>query len=222
MKEDKLIVIEGACDGIGKSTQFNLLKDHLVNDGENVVSHHFPSYGTYHGEAIERYLKGEYGSIKDLSLYFVHSLYATDRAIVWNTKLKDEYEKGSTILLDRYTISSMIYQSAFLDNLWDVRDFVQYVEDFEYKKLGIHKPDSVIFLCAPYDMIAHLRMRRDYNDGIKNDIHESDDLFMKKVYNTGMFLSQFLNWNVVECNQNDKMRSIDDIHQDVYKLVRKK
>ena len=222
MKEDKLIVIEGACDGIGKSTQFNLLKDHLNRDGKRVVSHHFPSYGTYHGEAIERYLKGEYGSIKELSEYFVHSLYAIDRAIVWNFKLKKEYENGSIVLLDRYTISSMIYQSAMMDNLWDVRDFAKYVEDFEYNKLGIQKPDRVIFLCAPFDTITCLRMNRNYNDGVKRDIHESNEVFMRKVYSTGMFLSRFLSWDIVECNRGDEMRSIDDIHKDVYKLVRKK
>ncbi len=222
MKEDRLIVIEGACDGIGKSTQFNLLKDHLNRDGRKVVSHHFPSYGTYHGEAIEKYLKGEYGSIKELSLYFVHSLYAVDRAIVWNSVLKKEYENGSTILLDRYTISSMIYQSAFMDNLWDVSDFANYVEEFEYEKLGIQRPDRVIFLCAPYNLVAALRKNRSNNDGIMQDIHERDDKFMRLVYNRGLVLSQLLNWDIVTCNCGNEMRSIEDIHQDVYRLVKKK
>ena len=43
----KLIVIEGALDGIGKSTQFNLLKERLEKDGNKVVSHHFPTYEEY-------------------------------------------------------------------------------------------------------------------------------------------------------------------------------
>ena len=30
----KLFVVEGACDGIGKSTQYALLKKRLENDGE--------------------------------------------------------------------------------------------------------------------------------------------------------------------------------------------
>ena len=88
MKKGKLIVLEGACDGIGKTTQYNLLIKRLSKDNEVVVSHHFPSYNTYQGEPVTRYLSGEYGKLEDLSPYFINSLYANDRAITWNTKLK--------------------------------------------------------------------------------------------------------------------------------------
>ena len=33
MEKGKLIVVEGACDGIGKSTQFKLLGERQQNDG---------------------------------------------------------------------------------------------------------------------------------------------------------------------------------------------
>ena len=88
MEKGKLIVMEGACDGIGKSTQFELLRRHLIADGREVVTHHFPSYHTYQGTAVEMYLQGKYGSMNDLSPYFVNSLYAIDRAINWMTELK--------------------------------------------------------------------------------------------------------------------------------------
>ena len=42
MGKGKLIVIEGACDGIGKSTQYKMLCDRLISEGNEVVSHHFP------------------------------------------------------------------------------------------------------------------------------------------------------------------------------------
>ena len=54
----KLIVIEGSCDGVGKSTQYKLLMDRLISDNENtIVTHHFPSYGTYQGRPVEEYLR---------------------------------------------------------------------------------------------------------------------------------------------------------------------
>ena len=53
MKKGKLIVIEGACDGIGKTTQYNLLKERLEKEGEKIISHHFPSYNTYQGKPVE-------------------------------------------------------------------------------------------------------------------------------------------------------------------------
>ena len=57
--KSKLIVIEGACDGIGKSTQFALLKERLGDLGRKVVTHHFPSYNTPRAALVESYLKGE-------------------------------------------------------------------------------------------------------------------------------------------------------------------
>ena len=99
MNQGKIIVIEGACDGIGKTTQFKILKDRLEKDGNKVISHHFPSYETYQGIPVEKYLSGEYGEPKELSSYFVNSLYAMDRGITWYTDLKEKYDKGNIILL---------------------------------------------------------------------------------------------------------------------------
>jgi len=88
MEKGKLIVVEGACDGIGKTTQFEMLCNRFQNEGQEIAHHHFPSYGTYQGLAVEKYLKGEYGQPSELSPYFVNSLYAIDRGITWNMYLK--------------------------------------------------------------------------------------------------------------------------------------
>lgn len=52
MNQGRLIVIEGACDGVGKTTQFCLLKENLIKDGEQVITHHFPTYGTKQGALV--------------------------------------------------------------------------------------------------------------------------------------------------------------------------
>ncbi len=217
----KLIVIEGACDGIGKTTQYELLKKRLVNDGNNVISHHFPSYGEYQGVSVEHYLKGEYGSPDSLSPYFINNLYAIDRAITWHTKLKNEY-KDNIILLDRYTTSSLIYQSALIENIEERKKFINYVIDFEYKKLGIKEPDLVIFLDAPFDLVSDMRKKRKQNEGIKDDIYEKDISLMKKIYENAIFVAEYLNFSKVSCNNGNEMRSINDIHDDIYRLVKKK
>lgn len=217
----KLIVIEGACDGIGKTTQYELLKKRLVNDGNNVISHHFPSYGEYQGVSVEHYLKGEYGSPDSLSPYFINNLYAIDRAITWHTKFKNEY-KDNIILLDRYTTSSLIYQSALIENIEERKKFINYVIDFEYKKLGIKEPDLVIFLDAPFDLVSDMRKKRKQNEGIKDDIYEKDISLMKKIYENAIFVAEYLNFSKVSCNNGNEMRSINDIHDDIYRLVKKK
>ena len=219
----KLIVIEGSCDGVGKSTQYKLLVDRLIKESENVITtHHFPSYGTYQGRPVEEYLKGNYGKISDLSPYFVNSLYAQDRAITWITGLKQEYDKGSIIVLDRYTTSSLIYQSSVIEDKKEREDFINYIYDYEYHKLGIPEPDIVIFLHAPFEVIKELKSKRKQNDGIKNDIHERDLAFMKNVSDTSTSIANKFNWSYVECTEEDRMRTIEEIHEDIYKLVKKK
>ncbi len=222
MNKGKLIVIEGACDGIGKTTQYNMLCKHLKDDGFDVVSHHFPSYGTYQGVPVEKYLKGEYGSPNEISPYFINSLYATDRGITWYTKLKKLYDEGKIILLDRYTTSSLIYQSSLIEDIEKRKEFINYIRDFEYNKIGIKEPDCVIFLSAPFDLVTKIRNSRKQNDGVENDIHEKNLDFMKKVYDNAMFISDYLSWDKVRCDNTDNMRNVDEIHAIVYTLVKKK
>lgn len=222
MEKGKVIVIEGACDGMGKTTQYKMLIDHFQNDGQEIAHHHFPSYGTYQAVAIEKYLKGELGQPDELSPYFVNSLCATDRGITWFSNLKQQYEQGKVILLDRYTTSSLIYQSALIEGIEQKKKFVDYVLDFEYRKIGIKEPDNVIFLHAPFDLVTEMRNARKQNEGITNDIHESNLDFMKKVYESAMFIADYLSWDKVQCNIGNKMREIEDIHEEIYSLVKRK
>ena len=222
MKQGRLIVIEGASDGIGKTTQYNMLCDRLTKDGEKVVNHHFPTYNTYQGAPVEHYLSGDFGEVSNLSPYFINSLYAIDRGITWYSKLKDAYLDGDTILLDRYTTSSLMYQSALITDIEEKKKFLDYVTDFEYKKIGIKEPDNVIFLYAPFEMVTKLRNSRKENDGVENDIHERNLEFMKKVYDSAIFVADYLGWDKIKCNDGDRMKSIEDIHEEIYKLVKKK
>ena len=207
----KIIVIEGACDGIGKTTQFNLLKNEL----EKTYFHHFPSYNEFQGRGVEEYLKGNFGEINSLSNYFVNSLYAYDRAVTWHSKLKKLYGEGNTLLFDRYTTSSLIYQSALIDDIEEKKKFIDFVVDYEYNKLEIGKPDVVIFLKAPYEFVLKMRNDRLSNEGITNDIHEANDEYMKKVYENSLFVSKYLNFIEIDCVRDGKFKSIEDIHKEI-------
>lgn len=218
----RLIVIEGASDGIGKTTQIKLLTDHLKADKVKLTSHHFPTYYAYQGKGVEKYLAGDYGKPGDLSPYFINNLYAYDRAVTWQVKLKSAFEKGDTILLDRYTTSSLIYQSALITDKTEKKAFLDYVSDFEYKKLGIREPDQVIFLHAPLELVTKMRAAREHNDGVEKDIHETDLEFMRQVYENAMFVAKYLGWTMINCATGDKnsMRTPDDIHAEIYSKIR--
>ena len=171
----RIIVIEGACDGIGKSTQYNLLKENLSKNGK-VVTHHFPTYNKDQAKGVEEYLSGNLGEINSLSPYFINNLYAYDRAITWSKELKREYENGSIILLDRYTTSSIIYQAAVIDDIDERKKFIDFVTDYEYNKLGIGKPDTVIFLHAPFDLVVKQREQRKKSNLLGKSIQELTDI----------------------------------------------
>ena len=223
MRQDRLIVMEGASDGVGKTTQIGLLKDHLERDGMKVVGHHFPSYHSYQGKPVEMYLTGNYGSPESLSPYFINSLYAVDRAITWLTELKSAFESGNIILLDRYTTSSIIYQSSLLKGIEAKKQFIDYVSDYEYGKLGIPEPNKVIFLYySSFEIITKIRNRRVGNDGVQNDIHETNLDYLKKTYENAMFVADYLKWYMICCNVGNNLRTKEEIHEEIYQLVKTK
>lgn len=220
MGKGSLVVIEGAGDGIGKTTQFKLLLEKCRDAGIPVTSHHFPSYGTYQGAPVEEYLKGNYGAPSELSPYFINNLYALDRSVTWRTSLKPRYDSGDLILLDRYTTSSLIYQSALIDDKNQKNEFIDYVCEYEYDKLGIKKPDHVIFLHASPEMLSKLRNSRKSNEGISGDIHETNAGFMNKVYENSVYIAERLGWHKVECIAADgTMRTPEDIHREICQIL---
>ena len=70
-------------------------------------------------------------------------------------------------------------------------------------------------------MFYELRHNRKENDGIKNDIHESSEQYMRKVYDSAMFIANYLNWDMINCCKDNKIDTIENIHNKVYSLIKK-
>ena len=208
-----LIVIEGVSDGVGKTTQIKELYNKLISDGKEVIYHHFPSYGKPSAFLIEEYLKGNLGKREDIGPYAISSFYAMDRFYTYHNELKSALDEGKIVLLDRYTTSNLIYQGALFEEGKD--EFLNYICDYEYNKLGLKKPDLVIFLKLDKSIANTLRNNRG-----NKDINESDNAFLDKVYDNSLYVADKYNFKVVECSKDGVLRSIDDISREIYDVVR--
>ena len=214
----KLIVIEGVSDGVGKTTQIKELYNRLIKDGEDVVFHHFPSYGSVGASLVEEYLKGNLGKREGIGPYAISSFYAVDRFYAYHNELKEALEDGKIVLLDRYTTSNLIYQGSFFER--EKKDeFLDYITDYEYNRLGLKKPDLVIFLKLDKDFANTLRKNRG-TEGVDGDINEKDNIFLDKVYDNSLYVADKYNFKIVECSKDGVLRSIDDISDEIYYIVK--
>ena len=211
----KLIVIEGVSDGVGKTTQIKELYNKLVESGKEVVYHHFPSYGSVGASLVEEYLKGNLGKREDIGPYAISSFYALDRFYAYHNELKKALNEGKIVLLDRYTTSNLIYQGSFFE---DKDEFLDYVTDYEYNKLGLKKPDLVIFLKLDKSIAKELRKNRD-TDGVEGDINEKDTVFLDKVYDNSLYVADKYDFKIIECSKDGVLRSIEDISREIYSIV---
>ncbi len=212
----KLIVIEGVSDGVGKTIQIKELYNKLVQSGKEVIYHHFPSYGSVGASLVEEYLKGNLGKREGIGPYAISSFYAMDRFYVYHNELKKALNEGKIVLLDRYTTSNLIYQGSFFE---DKDEFLDYITDYEYNKLGLKKPDLVIFLKLDKSIAKELRKNRD-TDGVEGDINEKDNVFLDKVYDNSLYVADKYDFKVIECSKDGALRSIDDISREVYSIVK--
>lgn len=219
----KLIVIEGL-DGSGKATQAKILAHSLSSIGKKVKLISFPDYNSPSSMLVKLYLNGDISkNLSDINAYAASSFYSADRYISYIKSWKHDYETLDFIIADRYTTSNAVYQLAKLPKIeWD--QYINWLEDYEYNKLSLPKPDLVIYLDMPIIISQELMSIRYNGDTQKKDIHESNLKFLENCKNTAVYLSEKLAWKVVNCyctvdNVNLTPRSIDDIHSDICEIV---
>ncbi|MBQ6851475.1 MAG: deoxynucleoside kinase [Oscillospiraceae bacterium] len=216
----KLIVIEGT-DGSGKSTQFGLLSEHLKNDSIDFRRLVFPRYDQESSALIRMYLGGQFGtSPSDVNAYAASAFYAVDRYASYKMDWGQWYENGGLVLSDRYTTSNAVHQASKVPA--DEQDsYLQWLYDFEYKKLGLPRPDLTLYLDVPTDFTERLLRHREQDTNTKADIHEQDTQYLATCRQTGRSAADYYGWTVIHCVKDGVMRSIEDIHQEIYQYVKK-
>nr|MBQ8244964.1 deoxynucleoside kinase [Oscillospiraceae bacterium] len=214
----KLIVIEGT-DGSGKSTQFKLLTSRLEAERHTFQKLVFPQYSEPSSALIRMYLGGEFGrSPSDVNAYAASAFYAVDRYASFKKVWGDWYDNGGLIVSDRYTTSNAVHQAS-KEPAETQPDFLKWLYDFEYNKLGLPAPDLVLYLDVPTDFTEAMMRRREADTNTHADIHEQDMAYLATCRRTGKMAAEYYGWTVIQCVRDGKMRSIEDIHEEIYRHV---
>ena len=215
----KLIVIEGT-DGSGKSTQFRKLWEHLESDGITFKHIVFPRYDQESSALIRMYLGGQFGDKpSDVNSYVASSFFAVDRFASYKMDWGNWYENGGVVLSDRYTTSNAVHQAS-KEPVEKQSEFLAWLYDFEYDKLGLPRPDLTIYLDVPTDFTEKLLRHREADTNTTADIHEKDMSYLATCRETGRRSAAFYGWTTISCVKDGEMRSIEDIHEEIYRHVK--
>ncbi|MGN0603700.1 MAG: dTMP kinase [Oscillospiraceae bacterium] len=214
-----LIVIDGL-DGSGKSTQFDIIKDKLSQE-HTVKAISFPEYDKPSSALVKMYLSGEISeNAADINAYAASSFYAVDRYVSYKKYWEKNYKNGELILASRYVSSNAIHQMSKLpESEWN--SYLSWLEDYEYSKFGLPRPNCVIFLDMPIEISQKLMSERYKGDESKKDIHESNIAYLKTCRKTALYAAEKLGWNVIGCSDGEKPLPIDEITQKLIDVINK-
>lgn len=215
----RLIAIDGL-DGSGKETQTKLI---LKTFEEYGIPHRYLSFPTYKepwSALVSLYLGGGFGEQpEDVNAYAASTFFACDRYCSYMLDWKKNYDDGDVIVCNRYTTGNAVHQLSKLpEQEWE--SFLEWLDGYEYGKLGLPKPETVIYLCLPPEIALKYIMKRSAETGRSMDIHERSTSHLEKSYRAALFASKKLSWKAVNCAENGKMRSIEDIHNDIIMILR--
>lgn len=197
--QGKFLVLDGP-DGCGKSTQTRLLSEWIAEQGVDVVSYRDP--GTT--------LVGE--KIRDILLDVAHEgmgdnvevlLYMAARAQLWKEHIAPDLAAGKCVLMDRWLSSTCAYQG------WAGGFGMEKVVKIATDSLERIWPDLTIILDVDTETAAG-RMQRDLDR-----MEQKGDAYHAKVR------EGFLKLPAIEPTVKvvDASRTIEQIHQDILKLI---
>ncbi len=214
----KLIVIEGT-DGSGKSTQFKLLSQRLEAEGKPFHRLVFPRYSEESSALIRMYLGGAFGTKpSDVNAYAASAFFAVDRYASYKQDWGQWYENGGLVISDRYTTSNAVHQAS-KETGEAQAEFLRWLYEFEYDKLALPRPDLVIYLDVPTDFTEKMMRSREAETNTTADIHEKDMEYLATCRRTGRTAAEYYGWKIISCVQNGQMRTIEDIHSEIYDHV---
>jgi len=216
----RLIVFEGT-DGSGKATQSERLYRRLTEEKILCRKIDFPRYGKPSAAMAEEYLRGGLGKKPgDVNAYAASLFYAVDRYASYKQDWGGFYEAGGLILADRYTTSNAVHQASKLPPD-ERREYLAWLFDLEYGRLGLPRPDMVLYLDMPTEITEQMMRGRERAAGAGTDIHEQDEEYLRRCRASAGEIAREFGWNVVSCAADGRPRTVEAIHEEIYEKVRR-
>jgi len=214
----RLITIDGL-DGSGKATQTELLCEELERRGVKLRRVSFPDYTSESSALVKMYLNGAFGGTpEDVNAYAASSFFAVDRYSSFTRGWKEDYQNGTLIVADRYTTSNIIYQLPKLPGKeWE--SYMEWVQDFEYGKLELPRPDLTIYLELPPEISQKLLDERYHGEAGKKDIHESNTGYLSACRESADYAARRLGWKTVACEDGGSPKTREAIHAEIIRIV---
>lgn len=214
----RLIVLDGL-DGCGKSTQGERVKAALAEMGERVKLISFPDYGQPSSTLVKMYLGGAFSqNPEDVNAYAAGSFYAVDRYASYMQFWKADYEAGATILATRYATSNAIHQMGKLPKSeWE--NYLRWIEDYEYCKLGLPAPDLTLYLEMDRAISERLLSARYHGDESKRDIHEKNRRYLDQCRQTADFAARYWNWTRIRCDDGVNPLPIEAVTERILRAI---
>jgi len=226
----KFVVLEGL-DGSGKSTQSKLLVKHLKEEGYEVEIIDFPRHGEKPAWLVDEYLRGKYGTVKEVGPYRASIFYACDRYDA-GFQIRKWLKQGRIVIADRYLASNIGHQGGKIKDKKERKKYFDWLYDLEYRILGIPKPDQNIILKTSSEFSLKLankitdedkKARREAYLGKseKQDIHEKDRNHLQETLKSYLQAAEELpdDFKIIECIENSKLLAPTIIHQKIWKLM---
>ena len=210
----KIIVIEGL-DGSGKATQTKLLYEKLLAAGKQVRRLEYPDYENQSSSLVKMYLGGDFGNKpEDVNAYAASAFYAVDRVASYLQFWKRDYPTDTIFLCDRYATSNIIYQMAKVPET--ERDaFIAWQQDFEYDKLGLPRPDAVLYLDVEPEVSQKLMEKRYGGENSKKDLHESNLKFLLSCRESALYAAEKCGWKKINCCADGRIKPIEQIEKEI-------
>jgi dTMP kinase len=214
-----VVSLEGL-DGSGKKVQADRLHAYFLAQGYRVLFLEFPEYDRFFGREVGALLAGtSTHSAYDIDVKSVCLWFGLDR---WERFQSVQMEQYDVVMLNRFTLSNIVYQCARSGPDFDP-EMVYWISELEHHYFQLPIPDLYVYL----DVTPKVSRSNNEVKGFRAYVGESIDLYEEDTALQRNSRSLYLelekrqpNLRHIDCMRDlDRMRPIEEIHRELVALL---